>query len=165
MKRLSIVFSMLVVAGCASNQNASAPATTSPSPNVNAAPTSATQSPSAKKAPVSSAPTPGVKTVTSVDGTYTGEIIGRIKPGSKFAKVKIGMTMAEVQKLIRVPDDMNRHETGKRWIPFYYGNDSQRIQTYYSGEGCLTYTGGNVFGSGENQLIRIWVDNTRKCFE
>lgn len=100
-----------------------------------------------------------------MDGTYSGEIVGTIKPGSKFSKLKIGMTMAQVQKLIKAPDDMTRHETGKRWIPFYFGNDSQRLQTFYEGEGCLTYTGGNVFGGGENQLIRIAADATRACFE
>lgn len=109
--------------------------------------------------------TPNTQTVASMDGTYSGEIVGTIKPGSKFSKLKIGMTMAQVQKLIKAPDDMTRHETGKRWIPFYFGNDSQRLQTLYEGEGCLTYTGGNVFGGGENQLIRIAADATRACFE
>ena len=109
--------------------------------------------------------TPNTKTVASVDGSFTGEIIGTIKPGSKFSQLKIGMTMAQVQKLIKAPDDMIRHETGKRWIPFYFGNDSQRLQTFYEGEGCLTYTGGNVFGGGENQLIRIASDATRACLD
>ena len=118
-------------------------------------------------APEASSPAPAANTkiVASTDGTFSGEIVGNIKPGSKFSKLKIGMTMAQVQKLIKAPDDMTRHETGKRWIPFYFGNDSQRLQTYYEGEGCLTYTGGNVFGGGENQLIRIAADSTRACFE
>jgi hypothetical protein len=59
---------------------------------------------------------------------------------------------------------MYRHETGKRWIPFYSGNDSQRFQVLYKGEGCLTYTGGNVFGGGENELIRIAADEKGQCF-
>lgn len=105
------------------------------------------------------------KVVKSIDGTYTGEIVGTVAPDSKFAKLKIGMTMAEVHELIKAPDDMIRHETGKRWIPFYFGNDAQRIQTYYAGEGCLTYTGGNVFGGGGNQLIRITVHKTKQCMD
>ena len=74
------------------------------------------------------------------------------------------MTMAEVNALLKAPGDMKRHETGKRWIPFYYGGDAQRVQVYYEGEGCLTYTGGAVFGGGGNQLIRITADPTKACF-
>ena len=75
------------------------------------------------------------------------------------------MTMREVNGLIGAPDDLIRHETGKRWIPFYYGNYAQRMEVLYRGEGCLTYTGGNVFGGGGNQLIKIEVDGTGKCIE
>ena len=99
----------------------------------------------------------------STDGSFTGEVVGAIRPGSKFSKVKIGMTMNEVNKLIKAPDELNRHETGKRWIPFYFGNDAQRLETYYEGEGCLTYTGGNVFGGGDNRLIRVVVASDNKC--
>lgn len=104
------------------------------------------------------------KIVKSTDGSFEGEIVGTIAPNSRFSKLKIGMTLSEVNALIKAPDDLKRHETGKRWIPFYYGNDAQRMQALYVGEGCLTYTGGNVFGGGSNQLIRITADTTRRCF-
>lgn len=104
------------------------------------------------------------KIVKSTDGSFEGEVVGNIAPNSRFSKLKIGMTMAEVNALIKAPDDLQRHETGKRWIPFYFGDDAQRMQALYSGEGCLTYTGGNVFGGGGNQLIRITADSTRSCF-
>ena len=94
-----------------------------------------------------------------------GEIVGTPRPGGKFAKLKIGMTMREVNGLIGAPDDLVRHETGKRWIPFYFGDDAQRMQALVKNEGCLTYTGGNVFGGGGNQLIRIEVDPSGKCLE
>ena len=103
-------------------------------------------------------PASETQTVKSTDGSFEGEIVGTIAPDSRFAKLKIGMTMAEVNKLIKAPDDLQRHETGKRWIPFYFGDDAQRMQATYTGEGCLTYTGGNVFGGGGNQLIRITAD-------
>lgn len=102
--------------------------------------------------------------VKSTDGSLEGEVVGTIAPNSRFSKLKIGMTLSEVNALIKAPDDLKRHETGKRWIPFYYGNDAQRMQALYIGEGCLTYTGGNVFGGGSNQLIRITADTTRNCF-
>lgn len=117
-------------------------------------------------APVASESQQGTtRSVKSQNGQFEGEIVGTPAPNSKFAKVKIGMKMREVSGLIGAPDDMYRHETGKRWIPFYFGNDSQRLQTLYKGEGCLTYTGGNVFGGGENELIRITVDASGRCME
>ena len=108
---------------------------------------------------------PDGRIVKSQDGTFDGEIIGTPSGGSKFAKLKIGMTMREVNGLIGAPDDLIRHETGKRWIPFYFGDDAQRMQALVKNEGCLTYTGGNVFGGGGNQLIKIEVDGTGKCIE
>jgi hypothetical protein len=103
--------------------------------------------------------------VKSADGSFDGEIVGTPAPGSKFARLKIGMTMREVNAAIGAPDDLIRHETGKRWIPFYFGDDAQRMQALVKNEGCLTYTGGNVFGGGGNQLIKIEVDRTGKCLE
>lgn len=111
------------------------------------------------------ASTPGARTVKSRNGQFDGEIVGTPAPNSKFAKLQIGMTMGEVSSLIGGPDDMIRHETGKRWIPFYFGNDAQRIQVLYRGEGCLTYTGGNVFGGGGSELIRITVSPKGGCLE
>ncbi len=109
--------------------------------------------------------TPGARVVKSRNGQFDGEIVGTPAPNSKFAKLQIGMTMGEVSSLIGGPDDMIRHETGKRWIPFYFGNDAQRIQVLYRGEGCLTYTGGNVFGGGGSELIRITVNPKGGCLE
>lgn len=106
---------------------------------------------------------PGGRIVKSMDGSFTGEIDGNPAPGSKFAKIKIGMSYRDVTRLIGAPDDMKRYETGKRWIPFYYGNDAQRVETLYRNEGCLIFTGGNVFGGGGEQLIRVMVDSKGAC--
>ncbi|KAA0579562.1 hypothetical protein FZ983_14065 [Azospirillum sp. B21] len=117
-------------------------------------------------ATASAAPsTPGGRMVKSRDGRYEGELIGTPAPGSRFAKLQIGMTMEEVSTLIGAPDNMIRHETGKRWIPFYFGNDAQRLQVIYRNEGCLTYTGGNVFGGGGSELIRITVAPRGGCLD
>ncbi|WP_020693807.1 hypothetical protein [Noviherbaspirillum massiliense] len=141
----------VLIAGCASQK------TTNQSGTADATPQAASE----KTQPS----TPGARIVKSRNGQFEGEIIGNPAPKSKFAKVQIGMTMREVNELIGTPNDMIRHETGKRWIPFYFGNDAQRLQTLYKGEGCLTYTGGNVFGGGGNELIRIAVDAKGTCFE
>lgn len=92
------------------------------------------------------------------------KITGQIKPGSPFSKIKLGMRMYQVNRLIGAPSDIRSHETGKRWIPFYYGSDARRLQTVYDGQGCLTYSGGNVFGGGANKLIGIHVDPTGACY-
>ena len=144
---MAILAASALIVGCASkpaaNQsNAPAPAATKTQPS-----------------------TPGARVVKSRNGTFDGEIVGTPAPRSKFAKLQIGMTMSEVSKLIGAPDDMTRHETGKRWIPFYFGNDAQRLEVFYKGEGCLTYTGGNAFGGGENELIRIMVAPKATCMD
>jgi hypothetical protein len=137
-----VLISVAVLSACASQKTNEAPA---PQPVTTSAPA-------------------GEKVVKVKEGAVEGEIVGKIRPGSNFAKLKIGMDVQKVQSLIKIPDDMQRYESGKRWIPFYFGDDAQRVQTYYAGEGCLTYTGGGVFGGTGGQLIKIEVDKTRGCF-
>ena len=122
-----------------------------------------TTEPVVAAAPAATSPYGPARIVKSKDGRFDGEVIGT--PGAKFSKLKIGMTMAEVTALIGGPDNINRHETGKRWIPFYFGSDAQRMQALYRGEGCLTYTAGNVFGGGGNTLIRITATPSPACLE
>jgi hypothetical protein len=111
------------------------------------------------------APEPQVRKVKSFDGQFEGEVTGTPAPGSRFAQLRIGMEAQPVQKLIGVADQMYSHDTGKRWIPFYLGSDARRIITHYKGEGCLTFTGGTVWGGGNNQLIRIDNDPSGRCYQ
>jgi hypothetical protein len=76
-----------------------------------------------------------------------GVIIGKPAPGSKFAKLKIGMTLSQVEKTIGHPTKQWTHPTGKASIPFYFGPDRWVIQYSYKGEGVLT------LNSGEEQLL------------
>ena len=94
-----------------------------------------------------------------------GRIVGIPAPNSKFAKLRLGMSLGDVDRLIGGGDDQNHYPTGKGWIPFYFGSDTQRIEVLYRGEGCLTFTGGNQFGGGHNDLIRIEVDSAGRCFK
>ena len=111
-------------------------------------------------APASGAP----RVVKSRDGSYTGEILGTPAPDSKFAKLQIGMETIEVQKVVgRFPDQVHSYESGKRWIPFYFGNDARRMQVLYKGEGCLVFTGGGAFSSG-GDLIQIQADPSGACY-
>jgi predicted small secreted protein len=87
-----------------------------------------------------------------------GEIIGKPAPNSKFAKLKIGMTLPQVEKLIGPPTKQWQHPTGKMSIPFYFGPDRWVIQYAYKGEGVLQ------FNYGEEQfLTRIEVNKAEKA--
>ena len=138
--RSSILATLLVVAGCAGQQTNSK---TSDAPATPATKTADTSTPAAK--------------------SRDGEIIGTPAKNSKFVKLQLGMSMRQVNELIGTPNDIDRHETGKRWIPFYFGADVQRMEALYKGEGCLSYTGGNQFGAGGNELIKIEVDPKGTC--
>lgn len=144
---LAILIVTMLIAGCASQQQGTGTAS------------------GASSAGTEASSTPGARMVKSRDGSFEGEMVGTPAANSKFAKLQIGMTMREVTGLIGGPDDMIRHETGKRWIPFYFGNDAQRLQVIYKGEGCLTYTGGNVFGGGDSELIRITAAPKGGCLD
>lgn len=150
MRSLYVVMLGALLSACASSQ----PVIREPAPSASAPP------------PATPPATTGTtRVVKSVDGTYSGEIVGNVAPNSRFAKLRIGMSMEEVNALIGAPNDLRRHETGKRWIPFYFGSDAQRLQVYYEKDGCLTYTGGNVFGGGGNALIRITPSASKTCLD
>lgn len=106
------------------------------------------------------------RVVKSRDGSFEGEVIGTPAAGSKFAQLKIGMGMREVQDVMdRAPDRSHSYESGKRWIPFYFGNDARRLQALFRGEGCLVFTDGNVWGGAGGDLIQIQVDASGACYQ
>lgn len=121
--------------------------------------------PAATAAPTAAA-SGAPKTVKSKDGSYEGEVRGAVQPKSRFAKLLIGMSMNEVQDVMdRAPDRTHSHETGKRWIPFYFGSDARRMQVLYKGEGCLAFTGGNIWGSAGGELVQIHHDASGACYQ
>ncbi len=87
-------------------------------------------------------------------------------PGSRFAALKLGMDMDKVQEILgRSPDRTHSYETGKRWIPFYFASDARRLEALYKGEGCLVFTGGNLWGGGGGELIRVEADASGACYD
>ena len=82
-----------------------------------------------------------------------GEVVGKPALGSKFAQLKIGMTVSQVEKLIGPPARQSTHPTGKASIPFYFGPDRWVIQYSYRREGVLTFNSG-----GDQVLTRIEVN-------
>ncbi len=124
-------------------------------------PQSAQQSPSA-----TASGTPAGQVVKSRDGSFSGEVVGTPVAKSKFSKLQIGMQMNEVQDILdRTPDRFHTYESGKRWIPFYMGNDARRMQAFYKGEGCLIFTNGSVFGGAGGDLISIIHDASGACYQ
>jgi hypothetical protein len=109
---------------------------------------------------------PNTKVVKSRDGSYTGEVVGKASKNAKFARLEIGMNMGDAQQVMgRAPDQWHTYESGKRWIPYYFGNDARRMQAYYKGEGCLIFTAGNIWGGAGGDLVRIENDASGACYQ
>jgi hypothetical protein len=122
--------------------------------------------PSTSPAPSVASTTPPSKTVKSRDGSYTGEVAGVPVAGSKFSTLQIGMEMGEVQEIMgRGPERFHTYESGKRWIPFYFGNDARRMQVFYKGEGCLIFSSGGAFGGSGGDLLSITHDAAGACYQ
>lgn len=120
-----------------------------------AAPTNSPSTASSNQQATSTADGRGVRKVRV--GNLDGEIVGTPAKNSKFAKLRIGMGRKEVQDLIGTPNDTHSYTTGKAFIPFYFGKDAYRIETFYKKEGSLTFEGGGVTGTS-GVLIRVKVD-------
>lgn len=60
--------------------------------------------------------------------------------GSALAKIELGMTEIDVRKILGEPDDSNAYQTGKAWIPFYYGPDTHRSDWMYRGQGRVVFS-------------------------
>ncbi len=90
-------------------------------------------------------------------GDWEGEITGKMAAHSKFAKLKIGMSMKEVTDITGQPTDQGGYVTGKAWIPFYFGSDRNRYELVYKNEGRLIFAGGSMGDMGSGHLI--WIIN------
>ncbi len=95
--------------------------------------------------------------VKSRDGSFDGEVYGTIPPGSKWAKLQIGMDQKDVERILGVSHNVHAYPTAKAWIPFYYGTDSTRYEVRYPGQGSVSFTGGS-WGGGQGVLMMINYD-------
>lgn len=100
---------------------------------------------------------PQTRTVKSLGGSFEGEITGTPAPNSKFARVRIGMVRRQVEDLIGPPNDTEGHITGKQFILFSFGDDTDRLEAYYKNEGRLTFSP-RYMGGEPDVLIGIGVD-------
>ncbi|MDH5823696.1 hypothetical protein QFW77_11930 [Luteimonas sp. RD2P54] len=116
--------------------------------------------------PQEASSSPRGREVKSQDGSFSGEVIGTPREGSPFARLGIGMNMQQTQEIMDgTPDRFHSYESGKRWIPFYFGDDARRMQVLYQGHGCLIFTGGNVWGGAGGTLIQIEHDPSGACYQ
>ncbi|MDB5815728.1 MAG: hypothetical protein JWN23_2845 [Rhodocyclales bacterium] len=141
-----------------SASTSSAPATTSKSESSSAASQAKGGIPpgmNAKGEVVDSSKVEGGYGTKITVGEYEGEITGKAAPGSKFAKLKIGMSMKQVFDLIGQPSDQGAYVTGKAFIPFYFGGDRHRFEAVYKNTGRLIFAGGGIGDWGSGHLIWI----------
>ena len=149
---LLITFACLyALFGCASKQKA---AITKPPAEAVKAPVATKPKPAPEQP---QAPKPVVQAVKSEDGSIDGEIVGTPIPGSRFYKLKIGMTLAQVENLIGKANDTDSRVTGKQFQPFYFGGDTQRTESFYKNEGQLTFSNTNP-DTAADTLIRIVIN-------
>jgi hypothetical protein len=57
-----------------------------------------------------------------------------------FAKLKPGMVADEVIASIGAPDHVSSNETGKRFLPFYFGSDTRHVSWSYTGAGFVVFS-------------------------
>lgn len=76
--------------------------------------------------------------------------------GSALAKVSAGMTDIDVRKAMGEPDSSNSYQTGKAWIPFYYGPDTARADWIYTGQGRVVFSRNRY--SGGLKVVRVIYD-------
>jgi hypothetical protein len=96
---------------------------------------------SSHKTPVQAADQP-VQAANSPES----RIDGNFPADSPFAKIKLGMTQGQVHEILGQPTDTKSYQTGKAWIPFYFGPDVMRTDEFYKGVGIITYTGAGIGG-------------------
>jgi hypothetical protein len=86
------------------------------------------------------------------------ESAAAIPADSPLAKLEPGMRIQEVINILGAPTDQNAYATGKAWIPWYFGDDARRTSYYYKGMGRVVFAGGNVFGGGGGNVLRVDYD-------
>ena len=85
---------------------------------------------------------------------WHGEISGKSFPGAKFDQLKIGMPLEKVAEKLGEPDGQERYVTGKLFIPYYFGSDTERFEAVYTNQGRLVFAREGGFS---NTMILIWI--------
>jgi outer membrane protein assembly factor BamE (lipoprotein component of BamABCDE complex) len=86
----------------------------------------------------------------------TGDVENNPPADSVLIKIKKGMSADDVLSILGPPTSSNNYQTGKGWLPFYYGPDTSRSDFIYSGRGRVVFSHNRY--SGELKVIRITYD-------
>lgn len=76
--------------------------------------------------------------------------------GHALAKVEEGMNPGQVSAILGEPTSRQTYQTGKAWIPFYWGSDTHRTDWKYKGTGRVVF--GTNRWSGNQKVIRVDYD-------
>jgi outer membrane protein assembly factor BamE (lipoprotein component of BamABCDE complex) len=86
------------------------------------------------------------KTPDASNALPESRIEGNAPADSPFAQIKLGMSQGQVHSILGQPTDSKVYQTGKMWIPFYFGSDTHRTEELYKGVGRITFTGMGIGG-------------------
>jgi hypothetical protein len=92
------------------------------------------------------------KTVVGRDG-WKGEILGVPSPGGRFNRLQIGMTVAEVARILAAPSDQGSYITGQAFNPFSFGAGKSRYEMVYKNEGRLIFDSPSSFDFGSSGTV------------
>ncbi|MBM3117068.1 outer membrane protein assembly factor BamE [Jeongeupia naejangsanensis] len=159
--RLALLVAAALLSACASQSGTTTASSTS---GGKTAATNSGKGAAQQTAQQADPASPGGRKVMSKDGTFEGEIVGTPAKKSKFGKLQIGMSQRQVEDLIGNPSDTKTYTTGKAWVPFYFGKDAYRFETFYKKEGRLTFVGGGISGTS-GKLLRITVDTKEDGYQ
>ncbi|WP_100656067.1 hypothetical protein [Alteromonas flava] len=79
--------------------------------------------------------------------------LASIPDDSPMKQVELGMSDTRVRNILGNPDDSTSYQTGKAWIPFYYGTDTHRVDWLYFGKGRVVFSINRY--SGQHKVIRV----------
>lgn len=78
-------------------------------------------------------------------GDWTGEILGIPASGSKFRNLEIGMSVAQVARILGAPTDQGAYITGQAFNPFHFGTGKSRYEMVYKNQGRLIFDSPSPF--------------------
>ena len=85
--------------------------------------------------------------VTGRDG-WRGEILGKAAPGSPFNKLEIGMSVADVTRIVGRPSAQGTYITGQAFNPFNFGAGKSRFELVYKNKGRLIFDSPSAWDFG-----------------
>jgi len=71
-----------------------------------------------------------------------------VPASSPLAQVDTGMGRSEVVHILGDCTDEETYDTGKRWIPYYYGSDHTRTTLFFAGVG-------RVVVNSKGRVVRV----------